>query len=111
MEITFANTKLEKTLSAEATRVRRFGPEAARVVYRRLVQLHDAPALSVMVTLPGRCHELSGDRKGQLAVEVTKGLRLVFEPSEEPPPLKADGGLDWDAVTAIRILEVTDYHG
>lgn len=111
MEITFDNTKLQRALSTDAARVRRYGPEAARIVYRRMVQLHDAPTLAAMAALPDRCHELAGDRRGQCAVEITKGLRLVFEPTEEPPPLKSDGGLDWSAVTAIRILEVTDYHG
>ncbi|MHB8762301.1 MAG: type II toxin-antitoxin system RelE/ParE family toxin [Coriobacteriia bacterium] len=111
MEIAFATTKLEKNLATESARSRKFGAEAAKLLYRRMVQLHDAPNAHVMLTLPGRCHELSGDRKGQLAVEVTKGLRLVFEPSEHPPPLKDDGGLDLAAITAITILEVTDYHG
>jgi proteic killer suppression protein len=61
--------------------------------------------------LPGSCHELHGDRAGQLAIEVTKGMRLVFKPTDNPPPTKPDSGLDCDAVVAITILEVTDYHG
>ena len=61
--------------------------------------------------IPGGCHELREDRAGQLAVDVTKNLRLIFRPTEDPPPAKDDGGLDWKAVTAITILEVADYHG
>ena len=111
MEITFSSAKVEKLLAIESARVRALGPEAPRLVYRRMVQLHAASDLAAMATLPGRCHELAGDRAGQLAVEVTKGLRLVFKPTDQPPPVKPDGGLDWSAVTAITILEVTDYHG
>lgn len=111
VEITFSSAKVEQLLATEAARVRALGPEAARLVYRRMVQLHAASDLAAMATLPGRCHELFGDRDGQLAVEVTKGLRLVFTPTDQPPPRKPDGGLDWSAVTAITILEVTDYHG
>jgi len=36
---------------------------------------------------------------------------LVFEPATDPLPLTPDGALDWQCVTAIRILEVIDYHG
>ena len=63
-----------------------------------------------MKTLPGRCHELTGDRKGQLAVDVTKNVRLVFEPADEPTPTREGGGLDWEGVKSVRILEVVDYH-
>jgi len=55
-------------------------------------------------------HELKSDRRGQLAVDVSKNERLVFEPADDPPPTKPDGGLDWSQVTAVRILEVVDYH-
>jgi len=29
----------------------------------------------------------------------------------QPIPAKSDTGLDWSLVTAIRIMEVVDYHG
>jgi proteic killer suppression protein len=111
VEIEIATAKLQKTLATEHDRVCAYGPPAAKALGRRLTQLHAAQNLEVMRTLPGNCHELKGDRKGQLAVEVTKGLRVVFRPTEHPPPSRSDGGLDWSAVTAITVLEVTDYHG
>ena len=63
-----------------------------------------------MRTLPGRCHELTGDRKGTLSIDLDGPYRLIFEPAENPPPVKTDGGLAWELVTAIRILEVEDTH-
>ncbi|MBA2678519.1 MAG: ImmA/IrrE family metallo-endopeptidase [Ktedonobacteraceae bacterium] len=51
-----------------------------------------------------RCHELVGDRKGTLAVDLGHPYRLIFEPNHIPIPRKVDGGLDWTIVTAIRIL-------
>ena len=57
------------------------------------------------------CHELKGNRAGQLAVKLDKGFRMVFEVVNDPIPRKPDGGLDWSTVTAIRILELAeDYH-
>lgn len=111
MEVYFSTKKLANVLSSDKVRTRAFGTDAGTVLARRLSQLSAASELEMMRTLPGRCHELKGDRAGQIAVDVTKGLRLIFEPAHDPPPSKPDGGLDWTAVTAIRILEVTDYHG
>ena len=53
---------------------------------------------------------LKGDRKGTFAVLLQNPLRLIFEPDHEPVPVKEDGGIDLTAVTAITILEITDYH-
>ena len=80
---------------------------------RRLDELDAAESLEVMRKFPqARCHELKGDRKGQLSVDLDQPYRLIFEPANEPIPRKPDGGLDWTKVNAIRILEVgVDYHG
>lgn len=110
MEIFFSSRRLEDCLSHERDRVREYGAQEARKIALRLTQLRAAPNLETMRSLPGHCHELLGDREGQLAVTVHGGLRLVFAPDEDPPPTKPDGGLDWRTVTAIRILEVTNYH-
>lgn len=63
-----------------------------------------------MRTLPGKCHELDGDRVGQLAMLLPDRKRLVIEPDADPIPKKDDGGLDWSRVDAIRIVEICDYH-
>jgi len=64
-----------------------------------------------MRTLPGaRCHELKGNRAGQLAVSLDHPGRLIFEPTK-PVPRREDGGLDWTRVTAIEVIEIVDYHG
>lgn len=62
--------------------------------------------------MPGRYHELTGDRHCQVSVSVGANLRLVFECADEPLPCRQDGGgLDWSGVTKVRLLEVVDYHG
>lgn len=111
MEIIFAKRTLEAAVVSHAARVRAFGAERANKLNTRLTQLYEAERLEEMRGLPGRCHELRGDRQGQLAVDVTKNYRLIFKPTEQPPPQKDDGGLDWSKVEAITILEVEDYHG
>jgi proteic killer suppression protein len=110
MEIQFKSSKLRKNCTQAKAIMKTHGPERGKILKRRLFQLQAAPSLATMKTLPGNCHELSSDRKGTLAISLDGPFRLIFEPAEDPPPALEDGGLDWDAVTAIRILEVENYH-
>jgi len=60
---------------------------------------------------PGpRCEELKGNRAGAFSVRVHNGYRIVFVPDHDPVPRKDDGGVNWSAVTAIRIESIEDYH-
>lgn len=111
MDILFKSQRLRRRLSSQSERVKKFGPVRARILRRRLDQLRAADDLSVMRHFKGRCHELTGDRKGEFAVDLDGPYRLIFEPADNPPPAKADGGLDWSRITEIRILGVEDYHG
>lgn len=36
--------------------------------------------------------------------------RLIFEPANDPIPLKEDGGLDWKNITAVNIIGIEDTH-
>ena len=66
----------------------------------------------MLAALPqARCHEMSGNRKGQLSLDLKHPYRLLLEPADDPAPRKPDGGLDWEQVTAVRIVEVEDTHG
>ena len=70
-----------------------------------------AENLAVIKKIPAaRCHQLTGDHDGELAVDISKNYRLVFEAYHDPLPKKTDGGLDWKQVTVIRILRIEDYH-
>ncbi len=60
---------------------------------------------------PGRCHELKGNRAGQLSIDLLHPHRLVFVPSSNPPPTSEESGLDWDQVTAVTIVAIEDTHG
>jgi proteic killer suppression protein len=59
---------------------------------------------------PARCHELTGNRKGQLSVDLEHPYRMLFIPANNPIPEAEDGGLDWPGVTEIEIIGIVDTH-
>lgn len=111
MDISFSTKKIEKNCSSKVERTRHFGPREGDILGRRLDDLRAAMVLEDMRNLPGRCHELTGDRKGQLALDLVHPHRLIFEVADSPVPRKADKGLDWAKAASIKILEIEqDYH-
>jgi len=115
MDILFKRDKDRETANSESKLRKQFrgNERRANLIRARLDELADAENLEVMRHLPqASCHELKADRKGQLAVKLDHGFRLIFEPGPNPPPLKPDGGLDWSRVTPVLILELAEnYHG
>lgn len=111
MDIVFLNERHAARFNSLKELSRSHGAENAKRILRRLDDLRAADNLEVIrPPFPGRCHELKGDRAGQLAVDVKHPFRLIFRPAHDPIPHKDDGGLDWSQVTSICILEVVDYH-
>lgn len=87
------------------------GKKRTQKLKQRLLELSAAAHLGQISRVPPpRCHELSGDRSGQLSVDLDHPYRLIFIPANDPIPKKDDGGLDWSAVTAVEILEMVDTH-
>lgn len=110
MQLSYRFKKLEKNLT-EANEMKKSYGILAKKINQRMKDLSAASSLAVLRTLPAvNCHELKGSRSGQLAVDISGNRRIIFEPAHDPLPLKADGGLDWQNVTSIKILEVIDYH-
>lgn len=110
VEVLFPSDKLKRLFSSHRSLQRQWGAVGATKIALRLQQLAAADTLEDMRQLPGRCHELTGDRQGQLAIDLHHPFRLVFRPTDNPPPLKGDGGLDWSAVDSVTVDEVVDYH-
>ena len=109
MDITFETDRLARLMSSARDLRRRYGDIGAKKIRARLSQIEAADTLEDLRVMPGRCHELRGDRRGQLALEVHGGHRLVVEPVA-PAPRREDGGLDWGRVEAVVVLGVHDYH-
>jgi hypothetical protein len=114
MDISFASNALRKQLNEEKAMIKAHGPLRSRKLKIALTQLHAAPTQGIFappMSPPHRCHELTGNRKGQLTVDLDHPYRLVFKPNHDPLPKRPEGGLDWKQVTAIEITGIEDTHG
>ncbi len=111
MDIAFQSRNLAKTFNSERDLTKAYGDRLAKLIMRRMAILRSALTLAMVPTSrPERRHQLSGRRRGQFAVDLVQPYRLVFNPDNDPVPHREDGGIDTERVTAIKILEVIDYH-
>jgi proteic killer suppression protein len=110
MEVTFGTRQLQRTCESANEMRRTYGAACAKKLMLRLTELRAAPCLDDLRQLGGRCHELDAGRAGQLAVDLSKGWRLVFAPAAARPPKGRRRQLDWRAIDAIEVIEIVDYH-
>ena len=113
IQIEFRSRKLEKQFNSQAALLKAFGKKRAKRISVVMTSLRAAPNLGIFYppySPPHRCHELTGNLKGKLSLDLDGPYRLLIEPATDPPK-NEDGGLDWSRVTAIRILAIEDTHG
>jgi len=108
MEVLFEDARLEECCRSEREMRRRFGEAGAKKLQLRLKHLRAAGTLEDMRSFPGGFHKLKGDRRGQLALALDGGFRLVIRPAESGPGRR--GTLNWAAVTVVVVVEIVDYH-
>jgi toxin HigB-1 len=108
LEIRFKNKKVRELCERRDVAERQLGPVCARKLRARLSDLEAVNRVTDLQT--GNPHPLKGDRRGQFALDLAGGWRLVFAPAHDPCPTKPDGGIDWAEVTIICIEYIGDYH-
>ena len=111
MKIRYQTRKLEKSVESLSAIKKNYG-DRARKLSQRLDDLASVVNLEAMRSFSSfHCHELTGNRQGELAIDLTPNHRIIFLPDHDPLPRKEDGGLDWIRVTGIVIVAIgEDYH-
>lgn len=111
MQINYANKKLAKLLGNSKEVLRTYGPDNGKRILLRLDQITASENLAILSKLPQtRVHELVANRDEQISVDVKHPYRLLMRPDHDETPRKPDGGLDWNAITQVMILEIADTH-
>ena len=110
MKIEYRKNKLKKQLSNASEIKKAFGVNARKVT-SRLDDIISSPNLAVLIQIPAaNCHSLSGDRRGEWALDISANYRLIFEITHNPILETEDGSINILLVTDICILEIVDYH-
>lgn len=111
MRIRYKSRKLEKTVDSPKNILKHYGTRAKQVK-QRLDEIKASENLAVLYKISrANCHLLTGDRKGQLAVDISGNHRIIFLPDHDPVPELEDGGYNRNAITDILIVSIgEDYH-
>jgi toxin HigB-1 len=110
LQISFGKRRLQRTCEEYGSLLSEHGASCAERISVRLADLAAARSLDEFRHLAGGCHELDGDRDGQLALDLPDGKRLIIRPTDDPAPTTDAGGLDWGAVEAVEIVDVLGDH-
>jgi len=107
VEYSFTDRRLARAVGSEARLRREYGKERAMKLSQRLAALRAAETAADLAMMPGRFHQLTGDRKGQLSLDLDGPYRLIFEPDKAESD---DGEIDLASVCSVVICEIVDYH-
>jgi proteic killer suppression protein len=109
-EFSNKNKKLKKRFTDDIELMKAFGTRAKKIKLRR-VQLKAADNLKAISSLRVlRLHPYSGARLGEWSIDIQENWRIIFKPDHDPIPLKEDGGVNLELITAIKIVSVEDPH-
>jgi plasmid maintenance system killer protein len=110
MKIEFKNNKIRRQLSTATEIKKSFGANAKKVA-ARVSEIEASPNLLVLMQIPAaNCHQLTGNKKGEWALNISPNHRMIFEISHDPVPVKEDKSINMILVTDIIIIGTEDYH-
>lgn len=109
MLIIYASKTIQRLCEEDKHQRKQLGEKRAKRLKNRMNELR--AVTNVKELKLGGPHPLTGDRAGQFSVDLDGPMRLLFEPAELPPPTLPAGGIDWQQVSSVRILEIEDTHG
>jgi toxin HigB-1 len=81
VEVSFEDADFAEICGNDRELRKRHGMVRAKKIQQRLKALQAAETLADTRVLPGRCHELHGDRAGQLSLDLDHPYRLLFRPN------------------------------
>ena len=113
VEIHFANRKVQKLCIDKKAAQQRLGSIGAKRLAMRLRTLEAAESLQDVADEHKRFHALSRERKGQFALDIYQGYRLVIKPifNLENSHLESEGPSPavLTKITVVHIEEITEY--
>ncbi len=106
MQIVYADKELATCAGDKSFAVKKLGHRRANIYWARLETLKQTCNLGELKNMPGRFHELTGNRAGQWACDLDHPYRLIFKPL-----INNEGNIVGLIVEqTVSIMEIVDYH-
>ena len=109
MEVAYEDPRFEALLHNERELNRAHGTDVVKKLRVRVTSIREASNLAELHALGGRTHQLSGNRAGRFAIDLSGRLRLEFRPTP-PVPTRPDGGIELTGVTRVTLIEISDHY-
>lgn len=98
LRVTYKSNHLSRVCTDYSEAKREYGERMAYLIHQRIDQLKAADSVEMLVQFSiGRCHALSGNRKGEYAMDLVHPFRLVFQNKS-------------GSISVIRVINIEDYH-
>jgi len=112
MDIKYKNTKIEKLCNTIRIATREFGKDNAKKLSKRINEITQSVSIGALErdVRASKPHFLMGSRKGEIAIVVKKGLRIITEPNMNKDEYTKDGNTNFYKITKLLIKNVEDYH-
>lgn len=101
---------MKKLISDDNDCLVNYGSEMGRKIIRRKKEIEAAETLEHMRNMPGKHHELAGNRKKEISCSLTGNYRLIYTPSDDLSQVTENNELIWSKVRNITIIDINDYH-
>ena len=96
MEISYPSKRVQKLCTVEKEMKGKLGTRMAEVLQRQLALIEAVANLEELWAMPQtRCHDMKGDRKGQVSIDLVHPKRLYIQPDHDPSPKRRTAG--WTA--------------
>lgn len=110
MKICYKTKHLAALAANEKKQVIELGKVCSKIFVKRLMTMNAAENMKELILMPGRFHELKGERAGQWACDLVHPLRLVFRPQKEGKVIAEFEKADAIEIVELMIMDICDYH-
>ena len=109
MKVQYKNKKVEELCENEKEAIKKLNKWVAEKLIFTIEFLKNANSLKdVNDFVPFRLHELKGNRKGQLAMDL--GRRLGYRLIIEPVMLNVAGIIFYEKINIVEVVEVSNHY-
>ncbi len=106
MELTFATKELRDLCLSDYLARQEYGDAFAEKLKARLADLSAVSVASDLFMLPGKPRELTGDREGQMVLNLIDEHDLIFQSGHTQKRVLESGNVDWARIRRVQLLGV-----